>query len=142
MEVHNRRNKHNDPCLVDWMNFDDIVLKRHLEKVGCRAPYQNSDKPLCHTKESMAESVYEITKVKSKYCPAPCQEMSNIRYELEIVELLNEKLNISELNTTLGLSLSIYYPKRVKLITQSQSINVQALIGNIGGYLGLFLGKI
>ena len=35
----------------------------------------------------------------------------------------------------------INYPEEVKTITQSQDVDVHSLIGNIGGYLGLFLGK-
>ena len=37
-------------------------------------------------------------------------------------------------------SLSIFYPEEVKIITQSKDVDVHSLIGNIGGYLGLFLG--
>ena len=36
---------------------------------------------------------------------------------------------------------TLYYPKEVKIITQSKEVDFHALIGNIGGYLGLFLGK-
>ena len=38
-------------------------------------------------------------------------------------------------------SLLIRYPEEVKIITQSKEVDVHSLIGNIGGYLGLFLGK-
>ena len=138
MEVLKRRNKENSPCLLDWMHFDDTVLKKHLKEVGCSAPYLNSGKPPCITKEKMSESLYEMTKVKSKHSLQPCQEMSDIRYTFEIVE----PQNISQLNVTTPLNVWVDFPNRIKVITQSQSIDVQALIGNIGGYLGLFLGKI
>ena len=38
--------------------------------------------------------------------------------------------------------LMIKYPEEVKIITQSQDVDVHSLIGNIGGYLGLFLGNL
>ena len=38
--------------------------------------------------------------------------------------------------------LSVSYPNEWKIIRQSQAVDVHALIGNIGGYIGLFLGKI
>ena len=38
--------------------------------------------------------------------------------------------------------LLVAYPEEVKIITQSKDIDVHSLIGNIGGYLGLFLGEI
>ena len=37
--------------------------------------------------------------------------------------------------------LIIYYPDKVKYVTQYQAIDIHALIGNIGGYIGLFLGN-
>ena len=30
----------------------------------------------------------------------------------------------------------------VRIITQSKEVDIHSLIGNIGGYLGLFLGKL
>ena len=39
------------------------------------------------------------------------------------------------------LSFTIVYPKEVKIISQSKEVDLHALIGNIGGYFGLFLGK-
>ena len=33
------------------------------------------------------------------------------------------------------------FPENMKLIKQQKAIDAHALIGNIGGYIGLFLGK-
>ena len=38
-------------------------------------------------------------------------------------------------------TIRIEYPEEVKIITQTKDVDVHSLIGNIGGYLGLFLGK-
>ena len=37
---------------------------------------------------------------------------------------------------------TIAYPQEIKVITQSRAVDGNALIGNIGGYIGLFLGSI
>ena len=37
--------------------------------------------------------------------------------------------------------LGIQYPPEIKLITLSKEVDIHTLIGNIGGYLGLFLGN-
>ena len=34
----------------------------------------------------------------------------------------------------------IHYPDEFKVIMQSKEVDIHSLIGNIGGYLGLFLG--
>ena len=36
----------------------------------------------------------------------------------------------------------IYYPKEFRIVTQSKEVDIHTLIGNIGGYLGLFMGNI
>ena len=38
-------------------------------------------------------------------------------------------------------SITVEYPEEVRIITQSKEVDIHSLIGNIGGYLGLFLGK-
>ena len=35
-----------------------------------------------------------------------------------------------------------YYPKKFKEIKMVRAVNIQTVIGNAGGYVGLFLGKI
>ena len=37
---------------------------------------------------------------------------------------------------------SISYPEHLRIIIQSKEVDIHSLIGNIGGYLGLFTGKI
>ena len=47
--------------------------------------------------------------------------------------------------TKFGLSMMMFgvqYPEEIKIITQSKEVDVHALIGNIGGYIGLFLGNL
>ena len=34
----------------------------------------------------------------------------------------------------------IGYPEEIKYITKSKAVDIHSLIGNCGGYLGLFLG--
>ena len=36
----------------------------------------------------------------------------------------------------------IEYPQYVRIISQSKDVDIHALIGNIGGYVGLFLGNV
>ena len=68
--------------------------------------------------------------VRDKY--NPCQELSNV--EIEYREL---PYNYTDDKTLL----MIQYPAQTKFITQSQAVDLHSLIGNIGGYIGLFLGR-
>ena len=131
IEVLKRRNKHNNPCLVDWKHFDGLVLHKHLQTVGCSAPYQNTDFPVCTSQEKIQESHYEVIDVRQKYYPEPCQEISNIIYKFQkIPHWSNESI----------LTVAVLYPDKMKIVTQQRKVDYQVLIGNIGGYIGLFLG--
>ena len=136
LEIQKKRNTQKHPCRDDWMHFDELVLKEHIEKVGCRAPYQKTQKeyPLCDTNLKMRESVFEVTEAGEDSL-VPCEELSQYSFQLN-------KYNSSE-DPTLdpsALYLKIQYPTSIKVITQSRLIGIHALIGYIGGYVGLFLG--
>ena len=45
-------------------------------------------------------------------------------------------------NNNYTLRVEINFPERMRVITQSKEIDIHALVGNIGGYIGLFLGNI
>ena len=132
MEILRRRNKKRNPCLVEWMRFDDVILKKHHDTVGCSPPYHKSDKSVCKTSAEMRDSIYEMSEVGSKYHSVPCEEMSNIAFKAHKVP----GSRVSEYP-----QLYFEYPHRAKVIQQLKSVDLHSLIGNIGGYIGLFLGN-
>ena len=76
--------------------------------------------------------MYNVEKMRSSYHQEPCEEMSSIVFSAE-------EIDISYYPRSLKL---IYiYPEKTKIIQQVKSVDLHALIGNLGGYIGLFLGK-
>ena len=73
-----------------------------------------------------------MNELRNKYFPPPCLEMSNVVSSMNILKEFN--------NTSPALVLN--YPDKIKVITQLKSVDAHMLIGNIGGYIGLFLGNI
>ena len=72
--------------------------------------------------------VRNIEKVK---IPPPCVEIPQVLFKMTRVWA----------GRMFGFyPLQIGYPKNIKLIAQHQGLDIHALIGNIGGYIGLFLG--
>ena len=63
----------------------------------------------------------------------PCQVMPRIDFE-SYKEFPDDSLK--------QFMLTVSYPQQVKIITQSRAVDVNSLIGNIGGYIGLFLGML
>ena len=132
IEYLRRRNTRNRHCMTSWKYFDDMVWKEHIRRNGCRAPY---DKPYesfrkCVTKEDVQKSIFDFHVVGSKYYPKACQRISKLDDITESGRLMIGYLDIK-----------LAYPTDVKIITQSKEIDGHALIGNIGGYIGLFLGS-
>ena len=132
LEIIKRRNKPNQPCFLEWKQFDDLVLKQHIQRVGCRAPYMKEYKnfSVCDTERKMQHSMFEMMGIDSNYL-SPCQGISSLAVNYELVPIPD----------TGSVVLMIAFLDKIKIITQSRLIDVQALIGYIGGYVGLFLGK-
>ena len=132
VEILRRRNKPKEPCLTTWRNWDNLTLLRYTKDIGCVAPYQ---KPLynfstCSTKKKLEEwSMFPAsTKEKSHY--QPCEEMPRTDFVLAEDTKRPRK----------SFFFSVTYPPKAKIITQSKAVDINSLIGNIGGYIGLFLG--
>ena len=137
LEVLRRRNKNNDPCIENWKHFDEMVLMKHHDTVGCRPPYQESSKPLCTTKKQMEASRYELSEMRDKYkktVKIPCEELASIVFTAD-------QVHTSDVQYSDFLTFFYVFPEKVKVIQQIKSVDLHALIGNIGGYIGLFIGN-
>ena len=134
IELLKRRKKKNHDCLENWQSFDEMVLKKHIEIIGCKAPYHQVDNgfPVCDNGEDIKRSAYKFSEVRRIYYPKSCWRLSKLDYL---------KLNKRNNNRNKYWTFTIQYPEDVKIVTQSKEVDEHALIGNIGGYIGLFLGK-
>ena len=129
IEVLRRRNKSGSQCIPNY-RYDDVIIRQEIEKVGCKPPYyhSNEDFPICKKPEELEYFVQTKNKLAENHIP-PCHGMSHVFYK--------HHKEIKDSHQVI-----IEYPKHVKEISQEQKIDQHALIGNIGGYIGLFLGKI
>ena len=78
VEVLRRRQKWQRPCHEDWSNYDHYIMKKHVDLVGCRAPYLllNNRTHLCRTKKQMEKRFY--FRVDGVGLGPPCREMKKI----------------------------------------------------------------
>ena len=136
IDILKSRYKGRQPCIMEWDQYDEITMNHHGNLHGCRAPYQNSSRglPICSTKEKMKEVLTSIPlqNVKTKISP-PCTSMESFQFTY------NELLYSSKEDA--GFWVSFVLPDQYKEITQIRAVNFQSVIGNAGGYIGLFLGK-
>ena len=130
-----RRNKRNEPCARDWANHDNLLLQRHLEKVGCRAPYYKSNLnfPICNTFEQMKKCHIDMWYLPKGYDIVPCQYIVKIPYRYSKRPSLEKRKRFK---------IVVTYPKNLQTVKHSQAVDFHSLIGNIGGYIGLFMGNL
>ena len=140
MDVLVRRNKRTKSCNEDWLNYDKSILEKQMKFIGCRPPYYYSiDLPVCSTKENLKKVAPPTPEDLNKYPPA-CRAISKLQFDYQdidedddIIEGVNGtdphfSLSITALDTTF------------KLIELVRAYDIQSLIGNAGGYIGIFLG--
>ena len=134
LEILKQRNSRNRKCSKDIDNYDNIIIDELLHKTGCRPPYLHTHEsfPECDTQNKIRVSKIDFQTGKRLGIPKACKRISEVRLSLKGLALENS-WNLW--------TIKINYPEEVKIITQSRDVDVHSLIGNIGGYLGLFLGK-
>ena len=134
IDIIKRRNKRKDPCIPDDFNFDQIILDSHLDMVGCRPPYLRTNKILgvCRSAEKIREANIDL--IKSEKPMKACTSASTLAFTYN--ELASNLMKPDWFGVALD------YPNQYKEIKMVQAIDIHTVIGNAGGYIGLFLGKI
>ena len=140
-----RRNSRRQSCNPKWREYDfDIAHKKYAD-IGCRPVYDiwNSSKPLCNSSEKIAivTTPFGETswKINSEKYSEPCQSADKIVYDFQETYPSwgaggNSSWDYFNLAAQMPLS-------KLKVTQQKQAYDLQNLIGNSGGYIGLILGK-
>ena len=142
VEFIRRRNKKNHPCYEDWTNYDDEILRRHVMRSGCSPLHfrHSYNKSFCLSKDQIASSLFSLRFDDYDIHP-PCQGMEKIDYIFEdhIWEEKDIWWNQTRSDGSFWFGLYIY-DQKFKEIVQIKAIDINGLIGYIGGYIGLILG--
>ena len=136
-EMITRRNKKQSPCYEGWRDYDSMIIKEHAEMVGCTPPYINTifNISKCSTKEEMAGSTLRLRFDDYGKDP-PCHGMEKIYFTFEEQDMGGTLWNRPGY---FWMGIYIRDPK-LKDIVQIKAIDLNGLIGYIGGYVGLILG--
>ena len=88
LESIRRRNKKAQPCDEDWENYDDGVIAKHTQKIGCIAPYQKIGKEarLCSTKSEMKKSRFFLRSDLNGMLP-PCKTLQKVANDYSEIDL-------------------------------------------------------
>ena len=136
-DVVRRRNKRSEPCISDKIDYDQKVINEHVEKVGCKPPYfkGHQNYSICSTIEELRDAVFDVYFIRNKL-KKPCTSLQNMNYRYNEVDYTVETItDTSEFHVVLILF------DMFKEILQVQAVDIQTVIGNAGGYVGLFCGN-
>ena len=128
-----RRSKRNEPCIPDTLNYDQTIFYEHADKVGCKAPFQNSSRNMsfCESKEEMKSAFADFMgQDKQK---KPCISAADITFTYDEFDWTKKGDD--------WFHVAISYPHHYKEIVMVRAVDIETVIANAGGYIGLFLGK-
>lgn len=144
IEVLERRSKLDNPCKELWWNDDSEITQNLIKKVGCRHKHLSPSfhNSTCKSKEQfMSLNLPDVTIVDAgflkDYIP-PCREIQTVLSSntVEIdTSIKNQTKNGPFTNLKIQLKSNVY-----KMIKNVRAFNEESLVGNLGGYVGLFLG--
>ena len=155
-EVTIRRNTNEKPCNMDSFNDDQLVYQEfHSRGDKCRPPYKlwNTTYPVCDTMQKMAKANFLFGTQRDNYMQ-PCQTAEKVIFEYQESDLSDlsvdndyvQKAGFRDIENLYSngsfLIATQLLSSRFKVIQHVQKYDLQSLIGNSGGYIGLFLGKI
>ena len=133
VEVLKRRNSRQRRCSEGGNAYDHTILMSHVANFECQPPYFNINTsfPSCKTSKKIKEAKFSFFTPKSMDYPKDCLQMPRM-----LMEGWEHQLPGWEEDW----QIYIQYPEDIKMIIQDKEIDIHGLIGNCGGYLGLFLG--
>ena len=150
-----RRNTYREPCDEQWKSIDDNILHGIAESVGCKPRHwklESETTNYCDSLQKMNETVippaYNFDSDLLDRFPPPCHQLQIVMHESRT----NER-NVTKWNTiTTGVennssisnitrSMEIFFEmKYYEEVLHLQGFNFDSLLGNAGGYIGMFLG--
>ena len=83
---------------------------------------------------------YNISKVKIVHQNLWTVKMDEPCYEMPYIDYKHSHADSANAGTD-GHVLFFSYPQKAKFVTNFRDVDVHSLLGNVGGYIGLFLGK-
>ena len=140
VEVIRRRNTFKKPCNEEWRKDDHLLKLEILQTTKCKPPnWVEFDYQICTDKNLMVKTNIREGDFGNpqflKSVVRPCDELLHLSFNfVGVPRGLNESLEApSKLNV-------VFKTAKYKEILHIRAFNIESLLGNMGGYVGLFLG--
>ena len=92
VDVISRRNKPQEPCILEWKNFDENVMNDMAMQAGCRPKYWNlsADVPICTQTIQMKQFSDQPLPGQIESLSPPCKSIDRLDYVYEEADLDDE----------------------------------------------------
>ena len=139
IEMIKLRNKRARPCIQGTPDFDTYLFEDIMKSVGCRPPYWSS-----RTHLNVCSTDVQMKKIRKLYLEhsmhrdvrlayLPCRRLINIQYEFSEIDHKETQPPYFMINVW-------FVNSKYREIKMVSKFDAQTLIGNIGGYIGIFVG--
>ena len=143
------------PCNEKWKEDDDIIFNRMYSKAGCKPSYSKRHNPkglrACTNKHEMKMLYKSMLSVKSSSDhPPPCQEIEKLIFSYDelswlvddwVINTIANQTNSNQRKTQNMFEVLLNFNDGTYMeIQNTKAYDTWTLLGNAGGYVGLFLG--
>ena len=143
IEVIRHRDKRRRPCKHFPYDETENVMKQIINETGCIPPYLpiRDNLSICQTQDEMKRSYNSLIRKgnnienKANKDDAPCRRMGRIDYDYW------EHGPYEEVKTTPYFNITfMFIDQTYREIREVQAFGLLSMFGNIGGYIGIFIG--
>ena len=140
IEVIRRRNTIKTPCNENSLKDMDLIDSKLLHQIQCKPPHWiDIDFTICNSSQNIkkfdiSSDIPDSSFLKSQ--PKPCDQVQSA--SIFIQENYRSK-NTTNLDRMSSFGILFNSPD-YREIKHTRDFNLESLIGNVGGYIGLFLG--
>ena len=138
IEMIHHRNKPRSSCQEHLFDLDKLTFDTSVKRMGCKPPYINLETNVssCKTMQQLEQAyglfgeydTYDVSKV-------PCRTLG--RFDFDQWEYDNYMPADQQPHFTITIN---YLDSNYREIREIKAFNLQTLFGNIGGYVGIFIG--
>ena len=139
LEVMQKRNTRKTPC-NEYRTIDDHEIRRRMIKdIGCIPPYWTHAQKIC-SNQTQLEQYFQMNITRFT---VPCRRMTQITflYSEYVSDYYHSRLENLQHQSQDVFFVSMMFPdSRYKQIEMLREVNMQSLIGNAGGFVGICVG--
>ena len=137
IEIMQNRNKRNTPCLDGILDLDRIHFESVAKRLPCKPPYFNigENTTACKSRKEMEQchSLMLSYNLGQYLKHPPCRSLEKLEYNYMEFDLREADPPFVHIDIR-------FIDATYREILRVRAFTIESLLGNIGGYIGIFIG--